>query len=156
MSTRCCSSMMPTPPIADPTTTPTRSGRETSRPESAMASPAAAIANSTPRSIRRASLRETTVSGSKPRTQGSPGFGGELQLVVVVVQLVAGDEDRQVRVQPGVLALLRDDLVGERIGHVVGVEVVRELVEQLGLVDGVVGHVGVQTIDVLLVVSHGV
>ena len=37
-------------------------------PASATASSAAATANSTPRSIRRASLREATDSGSKPRT----------------------------------------------------------------------------------------
>ena len=54
--------------MADPTTTPVRSGSSLSMPASATASSAAATANSTPRSMRRASLREATDSGSKPRT----------------------------------------------------------------------------------------
>jgi hypothetical protein len=59
---------MPIPPMAEPTTTPVRSGSSASSPASAIASSVAATANSTPRSMRLASLREATNSGSKPRT----------------------------------------------------------------------------------------
>ena len=67
-STYVCSTIPGRPPIAEPTTTPTRAGSTPLRPPSRQASCAAPSASRTFRSIRRASFAGATVVGSKPFT----------------------------------------------------------------------------------------
>src|SRR5215208_7158952 len=64
-----------TPPIAEPKTIPTRAGSKPFRPESPIASRAAATAHTTFRSSFRASLGETTLVGSKSLTSAATRTG---------------------------------------------------------------------------------
>ena len=70
--------MPPIPPIAEPTTMPTRSDSTPSSAASRHASFAAATASSTLRSMRRASFAVTAVSGSNPLTSAAMRTGYSL------------------------------------------------------------------------------
>ena len=76
--TRCCSTIVAIPPIAEPTRIATRAGSNRSIPASVHASWAAATANRTLRSMRRASFAGRWASGSKPRTSPAIRTGNEL------------------------------------------------------------------------------
>ncbi len=77
-STLLCSTIPGSPPIAEPTTIPTRAGSRPLTAASFQASCAAPKASSTLRSIRRASFGGATAAGSKPFTSPAIRTGNSL------------------------------------------------------------------------------